>query len=53
MKMHHEVPEGLSFSHQLKLYLMKRATFCDADLERHQVAHDFYSERRISILSAL
>ena len=54
MKMRHEVPESLSFSHQLKLYLMKgRSPLCDADLEQRQVADDFYTERRISTLSAL
>ena len=42
--MRHEVPEGLSFSGELKLYLMKRASLCDADLEQHRVAHDFYTE---------
>ena len=43
VKMCHEVPEHLSFSRELKLYLMKSAPFCDADLEQHQVAHDFYT----------
>ena len=52
MKMRHEVDEGLSFSCELKLYLMKRASLCDADLQQHQVADDFYTERRISTLSA-
>ena len=53
VKMRHEVPERLSFSRELKLYLMKRPRLCDADLEQHQVADDFYTERRISTLWAL
>ena len=35
MKMRYEVGEGLSFSRELTLYLMKRPPLCDADLEQH------------------
>ena len=49
VKMRYEVPEELSFSGELKLYLMKRATFCDADLEQYQVTHDFYSESHVDL----
>ena len=48
--MRYEVPEDLPFSRELKLYLMKRAPRCDADLEQHQVTHDFYTERGVGPL---
>ena len=53
MKMRYEVREYLSLSRELKLYLMKCAAFCDAHLEQHQVAHNFYSETDIRTFSAL
>jgi len=47
MKMRHEFHENLSFSRELKLYLMKRASLRNTDLEQHEVAHDFYTETDI------
>ena len=47
MKMRYEIREYLSFSRELKLYLMKCPAFCDAHLEQHQVADDFYTETHI------
>ena len=52
MKMRHELSEYLSLSSELKLYVMKCAPFCDAHLEQHQVADDFYTETDIRALSA-
>jgi hypothetical protein len=51
MKMRHEIREYLSFSSELKLYLMKCAAFCDANLEQYQVANDFYTETHIRTFS--
>ena len=53
MKMRYELHEHLSFSSKLKLYLMKCAAFCNADLEQHQVAHDFYAKTDIRTFSTL
>ena len=51
--MRHEIGEGLSFSCGLKLYLMKGASLYDADLQQHQGADDFYTERRIALTRKL
>ncbi len=52
MKMRYEVGEYLPFSRELKLYLMKCAAFCDANLEQYQVAHNFYTKTDIRPFSA-